>query len=154
MIRVELSAAAAPAADLDIAGHPGRAPDDRRHLPGRHQDRAAAGRPGDPALLTQVLGNGTLLAAAALAVDLIPLLPLCVLVVAGDSIAGEANSGTLRYLLTRPVSRSRLLTAKLISILIFVLVAVVTVAVYRLHRRRHPLPELGVDHARSPAASR
>jgi ABC-2 type transport system permease protein len=81
-----------------------------------------------PALLTQVLGNGTLLAAAALAVDLVPLLPLAVLVVAGDSIAGEASSGTLRYLLIRPVSRSRLLTAKLVSILTFVLVAVIVVA--------------------------
>jgi ABC-2 type transport system permease protein len=86
--------------------------------------------PGEgPALLSQVLSNGTLLAAAALAVDLIPLLPLSVLVVAGDSIAGEANSGTLRYLLTRPVSRSRLLTAKLVAILTFVLTAVVVVAV-------------------------
>ena len=81
-----------------------------------------------PALLNQVLSNGTLLAAAALAVDLVPLLPLSVLVVAGDSIAGEANSGTLRYLLTRPVSRTRLLTAKLIAILTFVLAAVVSVA--------------------------
>jgi ABC-2 type transport system permease protein len=82
-----------------------------------------------PALLSQVLSNGTLFAAAALAVDLVPLLPLSVLVVAGDSIAGEANSGTLRYLLTRPVSRSRLLTAKLVAILTFVLAAVITVAV-------------------------
>ncbi len=80
------------------------------------------------ALLDEVLHNGTLLASAALAVDLIPLLPLAVLVVAGDTIAGEANNGTLRYLLTRPVSRSRLLTAKLISILAFVLTAVITVA--------------------------
>jgi ABC-2 type transport system permease protein len=86
------------------------------------------GDPNTPALLSQVLGNGTLMAAAALAVDLVPLLPLCVLIVAGDSIAGEANSGTLRYLLTRPVSRSRLLTAKLVSILTYVLIAVVTVA--------------------------
>jgi ABC-2 type transport system permease protein len=90
-----------------------------------------APQPGDPtapALFSQVLGNGTLFAAAALAIDLITLLPLCVLVVAGDSIAGEASSGTLRYLLTRPVSRSRLLSAKLVSIVIYVLFSVIVVA--------------------------
>lgn len=80
-------------------------------------------------LLSQVQHNGTFLAAAALAVDLVPLLPLCVMVVAGDSIAGEASGGTLRYLLTRPVSRSRLLTAKLISIVTYVVAAVIIVAV-------------------------
>jgi len=91
-----------------------------------------APQPGDtsaPPLLSQVLSNGTLFAAAALAVDLIPLLPLCVLVVAGDSIAGEANSGTLRYLLASPVSRSKLLTAKLVTIIAYVIGAVIIVAI-------------------------
>lgn len=90
-----------------------------------------APNPGDsntPPLLGQVLSNGTLFAAAALAVDVLLLLPLCVLVVAGDAIAGEANAGTLRYLLTRPVRRSRLLTAKLISIVVYVIVAVILIA--------------------------
>jgi ABC-2 type transport system permease protein len=79
-------------------------------------------------LLSQVQHNGTFLAAAALAIDLLLLLPLCVLVVAGDSVAGEATGGTLRYLLIRPVSRSRLLTAKLISIVTYVVTAVVLIA--------------------------
>jgi ABC-2 type transport system permease protein len=79
-------------------------------------------------LLSQVQHNGTFLAAAALAVDLVPLLPLCVLVVAGDAIAGEASGGTLRYLLTRPVSRSRLLSAKLVSIVTYVIAAVIAIA--------------------------
>ena len=34
----------------------------------------------------------------------------------GDAIAGEAQAGTLRYLLVRPVARGRLLVAKLASI--------------------------------------
>jgi ABC-2 type transport system permease protein len=88
--------------------------------------------PGDPAappLLSQVLANGTLFAAAALAIDVLLLLPLSVLVVAGDAIAGEASAGTLRYLITRPVRRSKLLTAKLISIIVYVLVAVILIAV-------------------------
>jgi len=40
------------------------------------------------------------------------LMPFLVTFVAGDSIAGEAHAGTLRILLTRPVSRSALATAK------------------------------------------
>jgi ABC-2 type transport system permease protein len=80
-------------------------------------------------LLAQVQQNGVFLAAAALAVDLVPLLPLCVMIVAGDSIAGEASAGTLRYLLIRPVGRSKLLTAKLVAIVTYVVGAVIAVAV-------------------------
>lgn len=40
------------------------------------------------------------------------LMPFLVTFVAGDSIAGEAHAGTLRIMLTRPVSRGALLTAK------------------------------------------
>ncbi len=43
-------------------------------------------------------------------------------------MAGEAAGGTLRYLLTRPVGRTRLLVAKLVAVVVFVLVAVVLVA--------------------------
>jgi len=48
--------------------------------------------------------------------------------VAGDTIAGEAGSGMLRYLLARPVGRTRLLVAKLISVIVYTLAAVVAVA--------------------------
>jgi ABC-2 type transport system permease protein len=88
-----------------------------------------APRPGQgPALLSEVLSNGTLFAAVALVIDMVLLLPLSVLVVAGDSVAGEAANGTLRYLLVRPVGRTHLLIAKLVSIFTYVLLAVVTVA--------------------------
>jgi ABC-2 type transport system permease protein len=43
------------------------------------------------------------------------LLPFLVTFVAGDSIAGEAHAGTLRLILTRPVSRVSLITAKYIA---------------------------------------
>jgi ABC-2 type transport system permease protein len=56
-------------------------------------------------------------------------MPVAVAVVAGDAIAGEAQGGTLRYMLTRPVGRTTLLVAKLVSVLAFVLLAVVVVAV-------------------------
>jgi ABC-2 type transport system permease protein len=82
-----------------------------------------------PALLSAVLSSGSLYPAAALAIVLPIFLPVAVAVVAGDSIAGEAASGTLRYLLARPVGRTRLLGAKLIALIVYTLSAVILVAV-------------------------
>ena len=88
-----------------------------------------APRPGaGPAFLSAVLANGELYPAAALGIVVPVFLPVAVAVVAGDAIAGEAASGTLRYLLVRPVGRTRLLAAKLVSVLAFTLTAVVAVA--------------------------
>ncbi len=42
-------------------------------------------------------------------------LPMLVSLVAGDLIAGESNAGTFRLILTRPISRTKLLTSKLIA---------------------------------------
>jgi ABC-2 type transport system permease protein len=81
------------------------------------------------AFLSAVLDDGSLYPAAALALVLPVFLPVSVAVVAGDSIAGEASTGTLRYLLARPVSRTRLLVAKLVSVTVFVLFAVIAVTV-------------------------
>ncbi len=87
-------------------------------------------QPGEgPAFLSAVLTDGTLFPLAALAIVLPLFMPVAVAVVAGDAIAGEASGGTLRYVLTRPVGRTRLLVAKLVSVLAFVLLAVVVVAV-------------------------
>ncbi len=91
--------------------------------------RHIAPRPGTgPAFLSAVLANGELFSVAALAIVLPLFLPIAVAVIGGDSIAGEAAGGTLRYLLTRPVGRTRLLVAKLVAVVVFVLVAVVAVA--------------------------
>ncbi len=81
------------------------------------------------AFLSAVLADGALYPAAALALVLPVFLPVAVAVVAGDSIAGEASTGTLRYLLARPVGRTRLLVAKLISVIVYVLLVVVAVTV-------------------------
>jgi len=81
-----------------------------------------------PTLLSTVLSNGSLFPAAALAIVLPVFLPVAVAVVAGDAVAGEASSGMLRYLLARPVGRTRLLVAKLIALVVFVLLAVIAVA--------------------------
>ncbi len=86
-------------------------------------------RPGEgPAFLAEVLNNGALFPAAALALVLPVFLPVAVAVTAGDTIAGEASIGTLRYLLTRPVGRTRLLVVKLAVTIIFVFLAVLAVA--------------------------
>lgn len=81
-----------------------------------------------PTLLSTVLSNGSLFPAAALAIVLPIFLPVAVAVVAGDAVAGEASAGMLRYLLARPVGRTRLLAAKLIALVVFVLAAVIAVA--------------------------
>ncbi len=81
-----------------------------------------------PPFLFQVTSNGLFVAFTALTVTLPLFLPLAVGVVAGDSLAGEANQGTLRYLLVVPTGRTRLLIVKYASVLIFCLAAAFTVA--------------------------
>ena len=86
-------------------------------------------RPGQgPAFLSAVTTNGALFAIAALAIVLPLFLPISVAVIAGESVAGEAQAGTLRYLLARPVGRTRLLVAKLVAVFAFIVVAVLLVA--------------------------
>jgi ABC-2 type transport system permease protein len=72
-----------------------------------------------PAFLSQVTGNGVFLAFVALVVESTLILPLAVAVVSGDAIAGEASRGTLRYLLTVPAGRTRLLGIKSAAIVAF-----------------------------------
>jgi ABC-2 type transport system permease protein len=92
--------------------------------------RASAPRPGDgPPLIGQLTGNGLFLAFAALTACLPVFLPLAVAVVGGDAVAGEANTGTLRYLLTLPVSRTRILAIKSFGVVSYLAAAVVLIAV-------------------------
>ncbi len=87
---------------------------------------------GGPAFFNQVTNNGVFLSLAALTVASGFFLPLTVSIVGGDTIAGEAGLGTLRYLLVRPVGRTRLLAAKLASALAYCLVAAIDIAVVGL----------------------
>ncbi|MFD0890223.1 ABC transporter permease, partial [Streptosporangium algeriense] len=87
---------------------------------------------GAPGIFTQITGNGLFLAFAALSLLVQLLLPVSVAVVAGDSIAGEAGIGTLRYLLAVPVGRTRLLVVKYVNAAIFCLVTVAAVALSAL----------------------
>lgn len=83
---------------------------------------------GGPDFISSITSSGLFVALAALAIELPLFLPLAVATIAGDSVAGEANLGTLRYLLTVPVGRTRLLLIKYASIVIFALAATVLVA--------------------------
>ncbi|MFC5721912.1 ABC transporter permease [Streptomyces gamaensis] len=94
-----------------------------------------AGRHGSgagPAFIGQVTGNGLFLVFASLAATLPFFLPMAIGVIAGDSVAGEASSGTLRYLLVAPAGRTRLLLAKYATVLAFCLAATLAVAVSAL----------------------
>jgi ABC-2 type transport system permease protein len=86
-------------------------------------------RPGEgPPFLSAVLNDGTLFPLAALGVVLPLFLPIAVAVLGGDAIAGETQTGTLRYLLVRPVGRTHLLVAKLVTVVAFVILAVLVVS--------------------------
>ncbi|MEV4596796.1 ABC transporter permease [Amycolatopsis sp. NPDC049253] len=84
------------------------------------------------AFLSAVVNDGSLYPAAALALVLPLFLPIAVAVVAGDSVAGEASGGTLRYLLARPAGRTRLLTAKLVALAVYVTAAIAIVVLTSL----------------------
>jgi ABC-2 type transport system permease protein len=83
-------------------------------------------------LFSQLAGNGVFLAFIALTIMLALVLPLTVAVVSGDSLAGEANTGTLRYLLAVPAGRTRLLAVKYVTVVIFTLAACLIVAAVSL----------------------
>jgi len=80
----------------------------------------------------ELAGNGVFLAFIALTILLTLVLPLVIAVVAGDSIAGEAGLGTLRYLLTVPAGRTRLLSVKYAAVVIFGLASCLLVSAVSL----------------------
>jgi ABC-2 type transport system permease protein len=81
-----------------------------------------------PDFISAIVGNGLFVAFAALTLELPLFLPLAVSAISGDSVAGEANLGTLRYLLAIPAGRTRLLAIKYAAIVIFALVATALVS--------------------------
>ena len=84
---------------------------------------------GGGGFIAQVSNNGLFLVFTSLTLTLPIFLPLAIGVVAGDAVSGEANQGTLRYLLVAPVGRNRLLAVKGGALVMFCLVATFTVAI-------------------------
>jgi ABC-2 type transport system permease protein len=58
--------------------------------------------------------------------------PLLISLVAADMISGEANMGTLRLMLTRPISRTKFLMAKFIATVVYTLLLLVWLAILAL----------------------
>jgi ABC-2 type transport system permease protein len=84
-------------------------------------------RVGDIPLLIVPDRSGMSVPVIALASTMKFFLPLAVAVFAGESVAGEAGWGSLRYALARPVSRTRYLLSKLVVALGFSIAAVALV---------------------------
>jgi ABC-2 type transport system permease protein len=87
---------------------------------------------GGAAFFNQLAGNGVFLTFIALSLLLILVLPVVIAVVSGDSVAGEAGYGTLRYLLAVPAGRTRLLAVKYLTIVTWAVVATFIVSVVAL----------------------
>jgi ABC-2 type transport system permease protein len=58
--------------------------------------------------------------------------PILVALIAGDVVAGEANMGTLRLLVSKPVSRFQLLAVKFVASSIYTIVLLIWVAAFAL----------------------
>src|SRR3954454_1472518 len=109
-------------------------------------DGGSADGGGGPAFISQITNNGLFLVFTALAATLpfflpvstapaaaLPFFhPMSVGVIAGDAVAGEANAGTLRYLLVAPSGRTRLLLAKATATMTFCLTATLVVSLSAL----------------------
>lgn len=54
--------------------------------------------------------------------------PILVALVSGDIIAGEANAGTLRLLLTKPISRTKLMLVKFMACVVYTLILLIWMA--------------------------
>ena len=91
-----------------------------------------AGGQSGAAYFSQLAGNGVFLTFVALSLLLILVLPMVVAVIAGDSVAGEAGYGTLRYLLSVPAGRTRLLAVKYGAIVVWAVAATFVVSVIAL----------------------
>ena len=91
--------------------------------PGRGGQGTGAG------FVDQITSNGIFAAFAALTIELGLFLPLGIAMVSGDAVAGEAQAGTLRYLLTVPVGRTRMLVVKYLALVVTGIFGAVVVAV-------------------------
>jgi ABC-2 type transport system permease protein len=97
-----------------------------------HGGGGGGGGNGSAAFFSQLAGNGVFLTFIALSILLLLVLPVVVGVVAGDSIAGEAGHGTLRYLLTAPAGRVRLLAVKYAAVVAWGVAATFVVSIVAL----------------------
>lgn len=79
----------------------------------------------------EMILNGYLVAFVILNTLLIQV-PLLIALVAGDVVAGEANMGTLRLLVTKPVSRTELMLAKYAASVVYTVLLLIWMALLAL----------------------
>jgi len=79
----------------------------------------------------EMILNGYLVAFVILNTLLIQV-PLLIALVAGDVVAGEANMGTLRLLVTKPVSRTELMLAKFFASVVYTVLLLIWMALLAL----------------------
>jgi len=77
------------------------------------------------------LMNGYFICFAILNILLIQM-PLLVALISGDAIAGEANMGTLRLSLTKPISRTKYMLVKFLASIIYTVILLLWLAVLAL----------------------
>ncbi|MFX8782085.1 ABC transporter permease subunit, partial [Acinetobacter baumannii] len=58
--------------------------------------------------------------------------PLLIALIAADMISGEANMGTLRLLITKPISRSEFLIAKFLASAVYTIILLIWIAILAL----------------------
>lgn len=75
--------------------------------------------------------------------------PLLVVLISADMIAGEANMGTLRLLLTRPQSRTKILFAKFFASSFYILLLLIWIAITGLFLSLWIFGEDGMINAKS-----
>ena len=88
--------------------------------------------PGDPPFVTHVSANGLLVALSALYALASFLLPIVAAMGGASSVASEAESGTLKTWLTRPVGRTAVLLTKWVSATLYALVGAALVGLVSL----------------------
>ncbi|HVM88866.1 MAG TPA: ABC transporter permease [Puia sp.] len=79
----------------------------------------------------EMILNGYLVAFVILNTLLIQV-PLLIALVAGDVVAGEANMGTLRLLVTKPISRAELMLAKFFASVLYTVLLLIWMAILAL----------------------
>ncbi len=87
---------------------------------------------GDPTFLIKTFMNGLYVPPAALAIMSVFLFPLAAAMVGGFMIAGEAEAGTLRTMLVRPVRRGAVLLSKWATAVIYLGIVMLLVALVGL----------------------
>ena len=75
--------------------------------------------------------NGYFICFAILNILLVQM-PLMVALIAGDAIAGEANMGTLRLSMTKPVSRTEYMLVKFMASIIYTILLLIWLAILAL----------------------